>query len=441
MVLLIFISFAALYLQTKAVFHSEIDHPIRADASLYYAYAYNLDRYNIYSSEKNTNWNEGSSPPKPDAIVTPGYPLLLSFFIDNPNINQFLLNISMIQIVFSLICLPLLFFVLKNFLAPGAALLAVALTAISPHLVNMNIYLLTESFFTFLLVLSLFFISKAADNKKWTFSFLAGLTIGYASLTRPALQYFIVILVPFIWFSFGRRYAGRIIVFMLLGFVLVYGSWMTRNYISLGQTSDSLLVKSTLYHGMYPDLMYQNKLESRGIPYRYDPNVNEISKDRDSVLHEIQRRFSEEPLRHIQWYLVGKPLTLWSWSILAGMGDVFIYPVTKSPYFDNIFSIITHRVMYYLHWPLLVLAFIGCFIAWMKPDRLFLSASSIFFVRLLSLVLIYFTALHIVAAPYPRYSIPLRPVMYGMSVFSGMVLFGHLKNYYIKIFQARSSAT
>jgi hypothetical protein len=36
--------------------------------------------------------------------------------------------------------------------------------------------------------------------------------------------------------------------------------------------------------------------------------------------------------------------------------------------------------------------------------------------RFVSLVLLYFTAMHMVGAPFPRYSIPLRPFLYGMGL-------------------------
>jgi hypothetical protein len=36
----------------------------------------------------------------------------------------------------------------------------------------------------------------------------------------------------------------------------------------------------------------------------------------------------------------------------------------------------------------------------------------------MSLLVLYFLLVHSVLAPYPRYSIPLRPVLYGMSLFT-----------------------
>lgn len=111
-----------------------------------------------------------------------------------------------------------------------------------------------------------------------------------------------------------------------------------------------------LHHGMYPQFMYEGVPESRGFPYRYDPRAEKIGGDLPFVLKEIASRFAQEPLRHAKWYLFDKPMAFWSWSMIQGFGDVFVYPVSSSPYFhDKIFRL-SHRLMYGLHYPLMVLA-------------------------------------------------------------------------------------
>ena len=52
---------------------------------------------------------------------------------------------------------------------------------------------------------------------------------------------------------------------------------------------------------------------------RYDdPSAEKIGRDLPSVLKEISSRFAQEPLRHAKWYLLDKPMALWSWSMIQG---------------------------------------------------------------------------------------------------------------------------
>ncbi len=92
--------------------------------------------------------------------------------------------------------------------------------------------------------------------------------------------------------------------------------------------------------------------------YKMLPGFDEITKSKGTVLREIARRFAEEPARHLEWYLVKKPITLLSWNIIAGAGagGLFIYPVNSSPYVSHAAYINTYIGMKALHWPLVILA-------------------------------------------------------------------------------------
>jgi 4-amino-4-deoxy-L-arabinose transferase-like glycosyltransferase len=309
----------------------------------------------------------------------------------------------------------------------GWALGAAVLTAVSPHLISSSTYLLTETLFTFLMMLSLWLVVKMVQDNSKVFAFGAGLALAAAALTRPTLQFFIVPLTGMLLLSRGRGSNGGLIISMLAGFIFAFTPWVLRNLDTIGSASDPSLTIGSLHHGMYPDLRYQDIPESTGFPYRFDPRSQEISSSRESVLNEIMRRFKEEPGRHLQWYLLGKPATLLEWNILAGMGDIFIYPVKASPYFSKPVYIQSHRFMKLLHWPLVILALGVSVLAWLPVFGKPLSGTVLFTVRLLSLLMLYFIALHIVAAPFPRYGIPLRPVIYGLAMFLCSQVFVRLK--------------
>jgi ABC-type iron transport system FetAB permease component len=44
----------------------------------------------------------------------------------------------------------------------------------------------------------------------------------------------------------------------------------------------------------------------------------------------------------------------------------------------------------------------------------------------------YFTVIHLIAAAFPRYSIPLRPLYYGMAMFACSLAFDNLRSWHRK---------
>ena len=402
----------AMGLRLGAVNHTTIDAPIRADATDYYNYALNLKYHHSYSREKFSE-NE----PSPDALRAPGYPAFLAPFVTSPPAAFMLWRIGLAQALLDSITVLLALGIFRRIMAEGWALGAGLLTAISPHLISASTYLLTETLFTFLTMLSLWLLVKTVRDNSRTLAFAAGLVIAAAALTRPTLQYFIVPLVGMLLVTRERGNTARFAIPLLAGFVLAFSPWIVRNLDAIGGTSDPTLTINALHHGMYPDFRYQDLPESTGFPYRFDPHSKDVSRSKTSILEEIRRRFEEEPARHLQWYLLGKPASLFDWNILAGMGDIFIYPVTASPYFSQPVYIQSHKLMKLLHWPLVMLALAATVLAWLPGFGKKLSLTTLFTVRLLSLLLLYFIALHMVAAPFPRYGIPLRPVIYGLAMF------------------------
>jgi hypothetical protein len=201
----------------------------------------------------------------------------------------------------------------------------------------------------------------------------------------------------------------------VLGFYVAYGPWVIRNSISVSGTAASTKALDSIHKGMYPNIMYKDDPKTFGYPNRHDPGWNE-RKDLKSVMGEIRDRFSEDPARVMHWYLAGKPIVFFSWNMVVGMGDVFVYPVETSPYHTSKIFYFTHRFMYWLHWPLTALAFFALILVWLPSTRRILSDSQLIVARLSSILILYFLLVHMVGLPLPRYSIPTRPIIYGMSM-------------------------
>ena len=417
------------YLRIGSAVGTLVINPLRADAGNYFMYAYNL-RYKHTYSQEIANMRDLSSPVTPDSLRSPGYPLFLVPFLDGLSFESFVDRVIIAQVILSLLTILMTYLLCKSFLPHVWALAASLLVAVSPHLIVANSYILTETLFCFTLTVTVWLTGFLRSNPSWWLTLGLGLLMGLASLVRPSLQFFPLLFAFFLVFQFGWRRGGKLTAMALIVFSLSLSPWIIRNMHTLGVSGDKTLMINFLHHGMYPDFTYESVKESRGFPYRYDPRASEISRDIPSVLEEISIRFQKDPMKHLHWFLIGKPVAFWSWNTVQGVGDAFVYPVSRSPYFHAPFFKWSHHLMHALHWPLVILALFGTLMVWLPLSRIGIEDGAVLTARTTSLLLIYYTALHVIGAPFPRYSIPLRPFLYGLAFFPPYLLTFALKGHF-----------
>jgi hypothetical protein len=136
-----------------------------------------------------------------------------------------------------------------------------------------------------------------------------------------------------------------------------------------------------------------------------------------SVLEEIKTRFRADPLKHLEWFLLKKPALFWSWNTVQGHGDVFVYYVSNTPFSEKKTFQWTHRLMQLIHGPLVFMSLLGSLLVWIVPQSARINGNITFIVRFVGALLLYYTILHMIGVPFPRYSVPLRPFQYGMAMF------------------------
>ncbi len=408
-------------LRVHTVLTTEVIIPLRADAGEYFLYAYNLNQFETFS-KSDVGYTQNKQP-EPDAYRTPGYPLFLTLFVDGKVTGKVITHILVAQAFLSTLAVYLTFLFCRKIFSEPKSLAVALLTAISPHLININTYILTESLFSFFVVLFFWTLSRMKSTVNLKAFLWLGLILGLASLVRPVIQYFVVLMCFLSLFTFGTRKGGQASAVMLAGFFLIFGPWMARNLTTLGVLADDQVKYYNLKYGLYPGLMYQDDPKTFGYPYKYDPRATDVKPQLGSVLQEAGRRFSEEPVRHLKWYLYQKGIMYWSWHMVVGAEEHMIFPVAKSPYFNNPLFIFTSEAMKILHWPLVILGLLGTVIIWIPRFNGEYTGEQLLFIRTLSLLLIYFTAIHVITFSLPRYAIPIRPLLYTMA-FVPMV---HLK--------------
>lgn len=419
------------YLRSEMLWKTVVAQPaIRADAGEYFTYAYNLYHHGVYSRDhRGLSEATKTGDILPDAVRTPGYPLFLTLFMGDQPVPGILAHVLFCQVLISTLTVALAYLMYRRFLNLFWAASAALLTALCPHLVVINIYLLTETLFAFLMVLSIPVVIRVAERHSWRAAAVLGMLIGAAVLVRPSLIYFLFCTAAFLLLTLRKRKGARLAVSVLIGFFIMVAPWHARNMVTLGVVTDKTLSVGSMHHGIYPNFMYDGKQESYGYPYRFDPRSAAIGKDFRTVAAEIVARFESDPLVYATWYLIEKPVALWSWSLVQGR-DIFIYPILQCPYFDNVAFIWSRQVMRWMHEPLGWLCLLGCLAVWLPGMASRVGETPLTVLRFISLMMAYVTVIHSIAGAFPRYSIPLRPFYYGMAMFACSLVYDHLRSRY-----------
>lgn len=410
---LVAIVLLGLFMRVEVVNKTVVVNPLRADAGDYAMYAYNMHEHGVYSRSR----AEKGMPAKPDALRAPGYPALLYLIWGDGKPNGVITRTLYLQAILSTLVLLLVFLLARFVVGDIGALVATGLAALSPHLINMNIYLLSESLFTFLLMGAMVVLLQFTQsyNMRLGHWLLLGALLACTALVRPVMQYFVFLVALFFYFELRHRKGGPIVGGLLLGFFAIFSLWLLRNALVIGALSDSTLTINTLHHGMYPGFMYEGDEKTFGYPYRFDPESERISESIGSFFSVLFARFMESPMQYLGWYL-SKPVYLLQWNIIAGQGDAFVYPVQNSPYFGSTLFVMTHTMMKLSHGILVVLSFVGMILPWLPQKWIMMGEGKRLLLRLISILYIYFILVHMVGAPFPRYSIPIKPLTYILAI-------------------------
>lgn len=395
--------------------------PIRNDAMEYFSYAANLKLYGTYSMDWIGELVDSGTLPMPDRNRPPGYALFLYPFATWPPTQEMVHDIRVAQVVLDTLTIILAFFIFRHFLAFTPALGATLLVALSPHLVSMNIYLLTETLFTFVLALFMLSAIQAYSRRSLALGLLAGCLLGLSQLIKPTMNPYLLFLAALLLFHRRSRREWAFPLVLLTGMLVTLSPWNARNMVQdLPQAAESKALVS-LQNGSYPGLMVDDRPETRGIPHRADPAYDDI-KNYGDFFADLAEKIHEEPVKYLNWYLFGKLEMMLSWDMVAGAGDIFVYPVEYSPYQDRMLFRATHALMKMLHPVLMILSLLALvlivFFNRIGPERHARNVS----LTVLGSLLLYFIALHVAVTPLPRYMIPLRPVSYGLAVFAVMAI-------------------
>lgn len=383
-----------------------VDNPFRADAGRYFSLATNVVTQHSYSLSS-------EAPFLPSTYITPGYPLFLAIWVGiTDSVQSFYALLLNFQALLGVSCAMLVFVLGLELGGLGVAVAAGLLFAISPHHVIATGYVLTECLFTFLLLLSAVVCLQATRRNLRKLFFIAGVVIAFAALVRPVALLFPLLLVPVVWKSMGNKAWSRLLL-LCVAMALVWAPWQAWKS-SQQITGEPDLVTASLTLGSYPNLIYKSP-ELRGFPYREDRSFD--GKNLVESINLISSRVANDPAQYIYWYFIGKPLTYWGSSIIAGAGGPFIYPVITSIYHRNpaVAASLHFMMLTHAFW-VLIAAVTACFgLPYLFRSPAGTNACFVFYLAVI--LLVYFTVIHSLLAPLPRYAYPVYPFVYLLAAY------------------------
>jgi 4-amino-4-deoxy-L-arabinose transferase-like glycosyltransferase len=415
---------AALFIRFQYV-HLAIDEIFSGrDARQYLNYANNLVYHGIFSKSSSVKQLQ------PDSFRSPGYPLFVALTILVGGEQKYLPLLIYTQAALSALLVPLTFFSGIFFLPAAAAMVATIFVAFSPHLITITGCVLTETLTAFLLLTAMCCFQYAWPKKSISFFILSAFFFGCTYLTNETVLFLPLLLVAIsvVLSGSGRirtffgGISGKIAIFIIIFSFFPFG-WALRNQIQVTSDAPKGMDRAiaTLSHGTYPGFIYKNPRYKR-FPYREDPLQPAFGSSFENFTQILWSRVKKEPYRYAKWYIIEKPYYFWSWDIIQGVGDIYIYPVPISFFKVSGFGRMIRTVMKLLHPFCLLLVIVcgpGLYYKYRSQIKRDISHSS---PVLPFTVCIYFTAIYMIFAPLPRYSIPLRPELYLCAVWSGAVM-------------------
>ncbi len=398
-------------LRGVAVEQTEIDHPIRADAAEYYLSAYNLAKNGVYTKSDARLVDPGAEL-KPDEFRWPGLPLLIAALMWQwPQHALILHEMQWFNVAAGFAAILLIGFASATALPAWAAIAATGLTAFSPHLISFTVYMLTETPSALLLALMLALCAVAqscAPRRRWLAFLALGLTLGALALVRPQFAAF----APFLAMAAPAGERLRCLGFVALGLAAMLAPWLIRNALFVEPGSAPSDLGMTMLFGAYPDYMLNGDPATFPYAAMQDPAAVAAMSSLSDSLALVAKRIAADPFGSAYWYFLGKPLYLWQFSNIDGVGDVFIYPALRTPFQDNGVFMVTHDLMQALQWPIVILGAFGAWLAWAPRTAALLPERGRFVLRAAVLLPVFMTVVTIPLNAPGRFAVPVYPALF-----------------------------
>lgn len=368
-----------------------IFHPIpqRGDSEIYAAIASHLLSGKGFT-ENGIN---------PTAQVPPLYPMIIAGAMKLMN-THYVLLIHFVQFAMLGGVAALVFFLARRFLGVSRfwAGFAGALVLVWPYFLLYAALVLTEVPFTLLFIGAIAALFVFLEKKKWSALVLSGVLLGATLLMRPVVIFFPFWLVGAVLIRRGWRTRQHVLgcIILIALFFAMQLPWFIRNNQVLGSPLPTTNIGIVVWKGL--TISDWKILQGGALEHA---QTGESERNR-RYLQAAADLIKNRPLEAIT-PLARKALLFWN----PGAGGSYAVYAREARGFGTI-ALFLYRVGFFV---ILALGAIGLLF---RRDR---------FAWILFAAILYFWILHSLLYPYPRYTLPLMPIVF---LFAARALGGFL---------------
>lgn len=168
---------------------------------------------------------------EPTSIRPPIYPIFLAFIYLIFGFNY--KAVFIVQSVISSLTNVILFLLCSNFISLKVGMISSFVSVIWPPFVVYSGIICSETLYIFLLLTFLFFFLK--ENKKTWQNLALGILLGVINLTRSTIVFYTIFLIFYnLFFGISTRKVKEIIIITVVSFVVLL-PWTIRNYLVFGR--------------------------------------------------------------------------------------------------------------------------------------------------------------------------------------------------------------
>jgi len=389
------------FLRAQAFLGTDIVEPLQGDAAEAYELAQVLDRQGAFQVLSGP-FDSSSSAELGEVYSSLGYPLFLSLFVGEGEAASSLNGAVITQIVLGALVILLVFMLATRLLDPYWGLTVALLTAISPYLVNISLYLVGSTLLMVALLFYLLTTAKISDRGALLRSFFAAALLGVVAWVDATYQFLILPWVILLFFSSKGASKFLVPVAAVLGFALVFGPLIAMNQTAIDTAVPTASMAASIQEGMRPAAETAAQAPTK---------VSLIG-----ALGQLGGGLIDDPRGFLSWYFVEKPQVLWSLGGPPEIEQTFVYAVSQTPYADNPGFLASEEFMQLVHGPLVLLGLLGLILVWLPFAGRRLRPAQLIGLRTLSLVVVYATLAHLFGVAAPQHATPLMPLVFMMAL-------------------------
>lgn len=324
---------------------------------------------------------------KPNAIVTPGYPLFLALiyriFGYSSEIGP-IMHVRVVQAILGALSCIIVYFIGKHIKNKRTGLIAAVLYTIYPTYLWATTLVLTETLFNFFLLLYVYFQLRVFETWKMSDALLCGFTFVLAVMVRPLI--FPLLIVPFAYMYIIKKDKKVIEVFKYTAaaVLVVMIPWWLRNIITMKKFI--LLATQT-----------GNPLIAGTFPYYTDIDLSkyEVENQVKAGLKYIIEGFIKQPVLYLKWYTIGK----WKHMFM----NIWFYPADEFTF---------ARSFTFIHFFIVSIGWVGVLFSLIKDK-----------IRIISILIVLLTGLQLLFVPEERYAYPLIALLILVTAYTIDYLF------------------